>query len=81
MKANDFIKLLLAILLFVVGYYSCYYYYVVPLEELNEVQNTAIVKAETVMWNNGLFDADGSDDMEDYLQSAATAQRLYDLYY
>lgn len=36
--------------------------------ELIDAQNAALEQAEKVMWNNDLFDADGSDDMADYLE-------------
>lgn len=40
-------------------------------------QNAALEQAEKVMWNNNLFDVDGSDDMELYLELACEVDSLW----
>lgn len=42
-------------------------------------QNAALEQADIVMDNNGLFDADGSDDMALYLELASEVDSLYSL--
>lgn len=44
--------------------------------ELIDAQNAALEKAEIVMDNNDLFDADGSDDMADYLELCCEVDSL-----
>lgn len=44
--------------------------------ELIDAQNAALEQAEKVMWNNDLFDADGSDDMADYLELCCEVDSL-----
>lgn len=45
--------------------------------ELIDAQNAALEQAEKVMWNNDLFDADGSDDMADYLELCCEVDSLW----
>lgn len=44
---------------------------------LIEAQRAALEKANTVMDNNDLWDADGSDDMADYLELSFEADSIY----
>ena len=44
--------------------------------ELIDAQNAALEQAKKVMWNNDLFDADGSDDMADYLKLSCEVDSL-----
>ena len=44
--------------------------------KLIDAQNAALEKAEIVMDNNDLFDADGSDDMADYLELCCEVDSL-----
>lgn len=44
--------------------------------ELIDAQNAALEKAEIVMDNNDLFDADGSDDIADYLELCCEVDSL-----
>lgn len=44
--------------------------------ELIDAQNAALEKAEIVMNNNNLWDADGSDDMADYLELCCQVDSL-----
>lgn len=45
--------------------------------ELIDAQNACLEQAEKVMWNNELFDTDGSDDMADYLNLAFEVDSLH----
>lgn len=45
--------------------------------ELIDAQNAALEKAEIVMDNNNLWDADGSDDMADYLELCCEVDSLW----
>lgn len=45
--------------------------------ELIDAQCAALEAAEKVMWNNNLFDIDGSDDMDQYLYYANKVDSLY----
>ena len=45
--------------------------------ELLDAQYAALEQAEKVMWNNNLFDADGSDDMAEYLELYCKVDSLY----
>lgn len=45
--------------------------------ELIDSQNAALKQAEKVMWNNELFDIDGSDDMADYLELCYEVDSLW----
>lgn len=49
--------------------------------ELIDVQCAALETAEKVMWNNNLFDIDGSDDMAEYLDLSAKVDSLYKAHY
>lgn len=44
---------------------------------LIDAQNACLEQAEKVMWNNDLFDADGSDDMALYLELACEVDSLW----
>lgn len=46
--------------------------------ELIDAQNAALEQAEKVMWNNDLFDADGSDDMVEYFELCCEVDSLWD---
>lgn len=46
--------------------------------ELLNAQYVALEKADKVMDNNNLWDADGSDDMADYLEVRAEVDSLLD---
>ena len=45
--------------------------------ELIDTQNAALEQAEKVMWNNDLFDIDGSDDMVKYLDLCLEVDSLW----
>ena len=45
--------------------------------KLIDAQNAALEKAETVMDNNNLWGADGSDDMADYLELCCEVDSLW----
>lgn len=45
--------------------------------ELIATQNAAIQAAEQVMWNNGLWDTDGSDDMALYVELYCEVDSLW----
>lgn len=45
--------------------------------ELIDAQNAALEQAEKVMWNNDLFDTDGSDDMATYLDLCFEVDSLW----
>lgn len=45
--------------------------------ELIDAQNAALEKAEIVMDNNNLFDTDGSDEMEEYLNICNKVDSLW----
>lgn len=47
--------------------------------EVINAQRAALKAADKVIDNNELFDADGSDDMADYLHKAAIVDSLYKL--
>lgn len=74
MKKNTIICTLVAIVASVAGYVTCLMVNTDSIEaanfkrELIDAQNAALEKAEIVMDNNDLWDADGSDDMADYLE-------------
>ena len=45
--------------------------------EVIKAQDKALIKAEEVMDKNGLYDADGSDTMADYMEAVAVVDSLY----
>lgn len=47
------------------------------LQELVEIQNKALDKAWVLIDKHNLLDADGSDDMSDYLEYQSLAYRMY----
>lgn len=73
MKKTIILCMLLSILCFFTGYFSCLEINADSIEsckfkwDLIDAQNAALKKAEIVMDNNNLYDIDGSDEMEDYL--------------
>lgn len=72
-----------AIVAFGTGYFTCLKVNTDSVEarnfkvELIDTQNAALEQAEKVMWNNDLFDADGSDDMADYLELCCEVDSLW----
>lgn len=65
--------ILVIIICFGAGWFACLKVNTDSIEsaefkrELIDAQNTALEKAEIVMDNNNLWDTDGSDEMEEYL--------------
>lgn len=82
MKKNILICTLACIACFGAGWFTCLKVNTDSVEsasfkrELIDAQNSALEQAEKVMWNNGLFDADGSDDMADYLELCCEVDSL-----
>lgn len=74
MKKNIILCTLAGIACFGAGWFTCLKVNTDSVEsanfkrELIDTQNAALEKAEIVMDNNNLWDADGSDDMADYLE-------------
>lgn len=83
MKKTILFAALTAIAAFAAGYFTCLKVNTDSVEahdfkvELIDAQNAALEQAEKVMWNNGLFDADGSDDMADYLELCCEVDSLW----
>lgn len=78
MKKNIFLCSLSAIAGIAVGFSICLMMQPEsPNSELLDAQNACLEQAEKVMWNNDLFDADGSDDMADYLELACKVDSLW----
>lgn len=85
MLRNLLICTLVAIVTFGAGYFTCQKVNNVEfLKEANsfkyeliEAQEDALDKASKVIWNNNLVDADGSDDMADYLEAHSKVCDLY----
>lgn len=83
MKKNIIICTLVAIVASVAGYVTCLMVNTDSVEsasfkrELIDAQNAALEKAEIVMDNNDLWDADGSDDMADYLELCCEVDSLW----
>lgn len=82
MKENTFLCISAAIVAFVAGYFTCLKVNTDSVEsasfkcELIDAQNVALKQADKVMWNNDLFDTDGSDDMADYLELVDDVESL-----
>lgn len=83
MKKNIILCSLVAIVASVAGYFTCLKVNTFSVEshnfmvELTDAQDEAINLANQVMWNNDLFDADGSDTMCDYLDAVAKVDSLW----
>lgn len=83
MKKNIIFCSLAAIAAFAAGYLTCLKVNTDSVEahdfkvQLIDAQNAALEQAEKVMWNNNLFDADGSDDMADYLDLCCEVDSLW----
>lgn len=83
MKKNIILCSLVAIVASVAGYLTCLKVNTDSVEahdfkvQLIDAQNAALEQAEKVMWNNNLFDADGSDDMADYLDLCCEVNSLW----
>ena len=74
---------LITIISFITGYFTYQKTQTDSIEshnfkiELINAQNTALEKAEIVMDNNNLFDTDGSDEMEEYLNICNKVDSLW----
>jgi hypothetical protein len=68
---------LLAIVGFSAGYLTCQK--VNTNNEIIELQKKALDKSLTVIDNNGLLDADGSDEMAEYLEGKSKSDSLYNI--
>ena len=83
MKKNLLLCTLATIVAFAAGYTTCLKVNTDSVEahdfkvQLIDTQNAALEQAEKVMWNNNLFDADGSDDMADYLELCCEVDSLW----
>ena len=78
-----FIYALTTIISFIAGYFTYQKTQTDSIEshnfkiELIDAQNAALEKAEIVMDNNNLFDTDGSDEMEEYLNICNKVDSLW----
>lgn len=83
MKKTILLAALTAIAAFAAGYFTCLKVNTDSVEahdfkvQLIDAQNAALEKAEIVMDNNDLWDADGSDDMADYLELCCEVDSLW----
>lgn len=83
MKKNIILCTLAGIACFGAGWFTCLKVNTDSVEthdfkvELLDAQYAALEQAEKVMWNNNLFDADGSDDMAEYLELYCKVDSLY----
>lgn len=83
MKKTILLCTLAAIVAFGAGYLTCQKVNTDSVEahdfkvQLIDAQNAALEQAEKVMWNNDLFDADGSDDMADYFDLCCEVDSLW----
>ena len=83
MKKNTLLCATAAIVAFGAGYLTCLKVNTDSVEshdfkvQLIDAQNAALEKAEIVMDNNDLWDADGSDDMADYLELCCEVDSLW----
>ena len=75
--------ILVIIICFGTGWFACLKVNTDSIEsakfkrELIDAQNAALKKAEIVMDNNNLYDIDGSDEMEDYLNLCQEVDSLW----
>lgn len=82
MKKNILLCTIAAIVAFGAGYFTCLKVNTDSVKshnfklELINAQYDALEKAETVMDNNDLWDADGSDDMADYMELCSKVDSL-----
>lgn len=82
MKKNILFCTFADIVAFGVGYFTCLKVNTDSVEshnfklELINAQYDALEKAKTVMDNNDLWDADGSDDMADYMELCSKVDSL-----
>ena len=76
MKKTIILCTLVAIVAGVAGFCICQMMHSNDIQ-LIDAQNAALEKAEVVMDNNGLWDADGSDDMADYLELCCEVDSLW----
>ena len=83
MKKAIMISTAICVLCFVLGVSSgwrgCKSYSRSNKIEIVKAQDAALKAADKVMYNNQLFDTDGSDAMADYLQKAAVVDSLCNL--
>ena len=83
MKKTILLAALTAIAAFAAGYLTCLKVNTDSVEahdfklQLIDAQNAALEKAEIVIDNNDLWDADGSDDMADYLELCCEVDSLW----
>lgn len=83
MKKNILYCTIAAIVAFVAGYCTCLKVNTDSVEahdfkvQLIDAQNAALEKAEIIMDNNDLWDADGSDDMAEYLELCCEVDSLW----
>lgn len=74
---------LITIISFIAGYFTYQKTQTDSIEsynfkiELIDAQNEALEKAEIVIDNNNLFDTDGSDEMEEYLNICNKVDSLW----
>lgn len=71
---------LTAILFFIAGAAynnACLYNANALNRKIIKAQDKALIKAEEVMDNNGLYDTDGSDTMAEYMEAYNRVQTLY----
>lgn len=75
--------ILVIIICFGAGWFACLKVNTDSIEsakfkrELIDAQNAALKKAEIVIDNNNLYDIDGSDEMEDYLNLCQEVDSLW----
>ena len=75
--------ILVIIICFGAGWFACLKVNTDSIEsaefkrELIDAQNAALEKAEIVMDNNNLWDTDGSDEMEEYLNICNKVDSLW----
>lgn len=77
MKNSSISYILVAIVAGIVGYLTCLKVNADSIQLVN-TQRAVIDQGKKVMWNNDLFDADGSDDMAKYLELCCEADSLWD---
>lgn len=77
MKNNSISCVIVAIVAGIAGYLTCLKVDADSIQ-LVDAQRAIIEQGKKVMWNNDLFDADGSDDMAKYLELCCEADSLWD---
>lgn len=84
MKKNILLCTIAAIVAFSAGYFTCLKVNTDSVESFDFKvsmimrQDAALRQADKVMWNNALFDTDGSDDMADYLEMRCEIDSIWD---